>query len=363
MPMGNLKEFACAITEELTECLNGMNEEEVNRLYSDILGAERVFAWAPGRCQAMLRCFVTHLSQAGKIAYMVGDTVTPAIGKGDLLIAASGAGHNIGVAGIAERARGYGARAALLTIVPESLCRNASDYAVIIPGRTAACGGIGRSIQPGGGKYEQSLLLFLEAVVIRYRAEQEICSPVKEREILPAAVELAERIRRIEEGVKEEAADSVLRAVEKTLSSDNRVFVWAPSSRPRNLLRCYLMRLMHMGIRAFVWDDTVCPEIRPGDVFILSDRDGKHPMAKYMAAYATAAGARVFLLSEEKPPDNYPECEAVYFPVPEEWKDPRMPGCLYELSMLILLDAMIAKHNENLGFMRTAAFALHANLE
>ncbi|MCD2492173.1 hypothetical protein LQE92_05965 [Lacrimispora sp. NSJ-141] len=361
--MGNLKEFACAIIDELTECLHGMKEEEVKRLYSDIVKAKRVFAWAPGRCQAMLRCFVTHLSQAGKTAYMVGDTITPAIGKEDLLIIASGAGHNIGVASIAERARGFGARAALLTIVPESLCRNASDYAVIVPGRTAACGGIGRSIQPGGGKYEQSLLLFLEAVVSCYRTEKEICSPVKEREILPAAVELAERIRQVEEGIKEEEADSVLQAVENTLPLNGRVFVWAPSSRPRNLLRCYLMRLMHMGIRAFVWDDTVCPEIQPGDVFILSDRDGENPLAKSTAVSAAAAGARVFLLSEKKTPEHYPECEVVYFPVPEEQKDPNMPGCLYELSMLILLDAMIAEHNENLEFMRAAAFELHANLE
>ena len=80
--------------------------------------------------------------------HFVGDTTTPAIGEGDLLITAASAGYNIGIASISERARKFGAKVVLLTIVSESLCQRNSDYIVVIPGATAALGGIGESIQP-----------------------------------------------------------------------------------------------------------------------------------------------------------------------------------------------------------------------
>ena len=47
---------------------------------------------------------------------------------------ATAAGDNIGIASIAERARGFGAKVILLTMLKDSLCARNSDYTVIIPG-------------------------------------------------------------------------------------------------------------------------------------------------------------------------------------------------------------------------------------
>lgn len=165
MEFQGVVEYATAIARETAQCVSEIKEEEARRFYEDIRSAKRVYAWAPGRCGSILRCFIMRLMHLGFTTYFVGDTTTPAIGKGDLLLIACSAGYNVGIASIAERARGFGAKVVLFTIVPESLCQRNSDYTVIIPGATAAQGGIGHSIQPGGGKYEESLLIFLDAVI------------------------------------------------------------------------------------------------------------------------------------------------------------------------------------------------------
>lgn len=165
MEYNGIIDYAKAIAVETAECVSCIREEEAKRFYEDVKAAKRVYAWAPGRCGSILRCFIMRLMHLGRTVYFVGDTTTPAIGEGDLLLIAASAGYNVGIASIAERARGFGAKVVLFTIVPESLCQRNSDYTVIIPGATAALGGIGTSIQPGGGKFEESLLIFLDTII------------------------------------------------------------------------------------------------------------------------------------------------------------------------------------------------------
>lgn len=165
-------EYATAIAEEDMHCVSQIDEAQAMRLYNDIKAAKRVFAWAPGRCGNILRCFLMRLMHMGMTVHFVGDTTTPAIGEGDLLITAASAGYNDGIASISRRAREFGAKVVLLTIVPESLCQRNSDYIVIIPGATAALGGIGESIQPGGGKYEESMLILLDTMIAMINREK-----------------------------------------------------------------------------------------------------------------------------------------------------------------------------------------------
>lgn len=356
-----LKQFACDITDELEECLGQMDPMQAGRLYEDVKKADRVFAWAPGRCQAMLRCFITNLQKAGKTAYFVGDTVTPAIGEGDLLIIASGAGHNIGVASIGERARRFGATVALLTIVKESLCQSVSSYIVVIPGRTAACGGIGTSIQPGGGKYEQSMFLLLEAFMRCYCLEKTEQIQITPEKLIGTAIGITRELKEVESRVEEAEADALFSAVNTASEKGNHVFVWSFVPRQLTLMRCYLMRLMHMYVKAFVWGDTVCPEPEKNDVFIVSDAFGNDEVTKTVIRRMADRGLQVFVLSSNRKAADIQTAGTVWIPAGKD-SDLRTQQ-LFEQSMLILLDAMIAKHNEEMGFERSAAFMLHANLE
>ena len=171
MEYNGIVEYAAAFGQEVADCVSKVSETEMQRFYSDIKSAKRIFAYAPGRCGNLLRCFIMRLMHLGLEVYVVGDTMTPNIGEGDLLITAAAAGYNEGIASIERRARGFGAKVVLFTIVSESLCAQNADYTVIIPGATAALGGIGHSIYPGGSLYEISMLCLLDGCMATLNRE------------------------------------------------------------------------------------------------------------------------------------------------------------------------------------------------
>lgn len=165
--MEAITEFAGRICDELRETLLGVSEAETQSLYRLILEKcqRSIYCCGAGRCQYMLRAFCMRLMHLGFSAYMVGDTTTPALEPGDLLIIADGAGYLTTIAQVAKLAKDRGAELTVLTIDRTSLIAGYADHICVIPGRTTAHGGLGESIQPGGGRFEQSLLILLDAIV------------------------------------------------------------------------------------------------------------------------------------------------------------------------------------------------------
>ena len=165
--MEPITHFASRVCDELKETLLCVPEEQVQSFFNLLVSKhdKSIFVCGAGRCQYVLRAFCMRLMHLGFKAHVVGDTTTPAIQSGDLLVIADGAGYLTTIAEAARLAKGYGAEIAVLTILPDSLIGRTADHLVVIPGRTAAHGGIGTSIQPGGGKYEQSLFILLDSIV------------------------------------------------------------------------------------------------------------------------------------------------------------------------------------------------------
>ena len=165
--MEKLTEFSAAICDELKNTVKQIDEGQARAFFELIIEkhSKAIFLLGAGRCQYMIRAFCMRLMHLGFETYMVGDTTTPAIDQGDLLIVADGAGYLTTIAETARLAKSHGAEIVMLTILPDSLIGSMADSHVVIPGRTAAHGGVGTSIQPGGGRFEQSLLVFLDTIV------------------------------------------------------------------------------------------------------------------------------------------------------------------------------------------------------
>jgi 6-phospho-3-hexuloisomerase len=163
------KEYSQTILQELTRTLGGIPDAEAEGLADEILGAKRVFVAGAGRSLLMVRAFAMRLMQFGFHAYVVGETVTPAISKGDLFLIGSGSGETGALTLMAEKAKSVGARLALITIVTGSTIGLLSDRVIEIkaPSPKAKPGNEAVSVQPGGSLFEQSLLLFLDALVLR----------------------------------------------------------------------------------------------------------------------------------------------------------------------------------------------------
>jgi 6-phospho-3-hexuloisomerase len=133
-----------------------------------VLNAKKVFVAGAGRSLLMIRGFAMRLMHMGFEAYVVGETVTPSIEPGDILVIASGSGETGTLVVMANKAKKAGANLALITIFPESTIGKMADNIVqIVAATTKSVHESVRSIQPGANMFEQSVLLFCDASIIR----------------------------------------------------------------------------------------------------------------------------------------------------------------------------------------------------
>ncbi len=170
----NTVEYGQKILDELKQSLARVNAADCEALVSRIAKARRVFVAGSGRSLLMLKPFAMRLMHMGLQAYVVGETVTPAIGKGDLLLFGSGSGETGSLASMAKKAKSLDVEMALITIFPQSTIAGLADTVVQISAPTSKAESGYVSIQPGGSCFEQSMLMLLDAMVIRLAEEMEI---------------------------------------------------------------------------------------------------------------------------------------------------------------------------------------------
>ncbi len=163
----NACEYSLQIVEELRKTLSGVDAAAVEALIVRIVKAKRIFTAAAGRSSLAVKAFAMRLMHLGLEVYVMGETVTPAIAEGDLLLIGSGSGETGSLVTAAKRAKGFGAQLALITIVPQSSIGSIADEVVCICAPTSKADTGFASIQPGGSCFEQSMLLLLDACVIR----------------------------------------------------------------------------------------------------------------------------------------------------------------------------------------------------
>lgn len=95
--------------------------------------ARRTFVAGAGRSGLVARSFGMRLMHAGLTAFIPGETITPAAGPGDLLVAISCTGQTGYTHYIAQRGRQLGAKVVVLTADPASPLAKLADRVVVIP--------------------------------------------------------------------------------------------------------------------------------------------------------------------------------------------------------------------------------------
>jgi 6-phospho-3-hexuloisomerase len=148
---------ACgAILAEVSGSLAAVSDDQIAALCNVIAGARAVFVTGAGRSGLVGRCFAMRLMHLGLTAHFVGETVTPRLRRGDVLVATSGTGETAGTCAMARLAAEAGGRVVALTAAERSTLGSTAELVVLVPA--------GRSRQYGGSLFEQSALIALEAV-------------------------------------------------------------------------------------------------------------------------------------------------------------------------------------------------------
>lgn len=159
--MESAKKSALEIIEGIKSSLNSLESRSVEEFVAAIASSNKILAYGAGRSGMVAKSFAMRLSQLGRQSFVVGETTTPAIKKGDCLIAISSSGTTASVVSIAEKAKSVGAKILTVTSVPESKLGMMSDNAIIVKNKTSES-----QISPLGTIFEDSALVLLDGIVV-----------------------------------------------------------------------------------------------------------------------------------------------------------------------------------------------------
>ena len=158
-------QYAARILDDLRELVTAVDAAKTRTVLADVREANRVFIAGAGRSLLMMRAFAMRLMHLGLSVYVVGETVTPAIGKDDLLLIGTASGETATLKVVAEKAKKTGAKLDVLTIYENSSIGKMADRVLVIPAATNQVEDGKTSWQPGGSSFEQSLLILLDGMV------------------------------------------------------------------------------------------------------------------------------------------------------------------------------------------------------
>jgi len=152
---------------EVQQVLEHLRPDAAEILIRELEQASRIYCFGAGRSGFVLRSFCMRLMQLGFHVYYIGETITPRIQPGDLLVVTSGSGETAHTCELVRQAKVKHVRTLVLTAHPGSTLGREADVALILPGTTKlTLAQETESFQCPGSLFEQATFLFLEAVVM-----------------------------------------------------------------------------------------------------------------------------------------------------------------------------------------------------
>lgn len=158
---------------------DAVSRKDVNDMLAVLLAAKekggRIFVAGAGRSGLMGRAFAMRLMHMGFQAYVVGETVTPAVESGDVLIAISGSGNTKSTVEIGRKCKNIGATVIAVTSKDGSDLKALPASNVVLPAKSKDDdSGSSASKTPMGTSFEILALVFLDAVIMQLIALTDI---------------------------------------------------------------------------------------------------------------------------------------------------------------------------------------------
>lgn len=170
------------LIDSVRESLAQVDLDEVEKMVTEMLVStdRRILVLGAGRSGLIGRAFAMRLMHLGFQVYVMGETITPSIGRGDLIIALSGSGTTKLVVTAAEIGKTVGAKIIAITSYSDSDLSKLADDVVLVKGRTRVADekdyflrqlmGEHELMAPLGTVFEISLMTFLDGVVVELMA-------------------------------------------------------------------------------------------------------------------------------------------------------------------------------------------------
>ena len=124
------------VLAEITGVAEKVDRAQIGALVERLGSAPRVFVAGEGRSGLMGKAFAMRLMHLGLTVFAMGETITPAVAEGDLVVAISGSGTTGGTVRAAEGARRAGAAVHAVTTDPASPLASVAEATLVLPAAT-----------------------------------------------------------------------------------------------------------------------------------------------------------------------------------------------------------------------------------
>ena len=165
-----------AILDNIVRAEEYLDEDTVNQFEEIIMESKNIFVTGAGRSGLAAKAFAMRLMHLGLSAYVVGETISPAIHDDDCIKAISGSGETNTIVSAASIAKNRGSKVLAVTSYPDSSLGQLADGYILVKGRTQKedddenymkrqIHGNYTSLTPLGTAFELTTLVFLDAIV------------------------------------------------------------------------------------------------------------------------------------------------------------------------------------------------------
>lgn len=174
--MDVMRESIDAIIDNIREAEELLIEEDISNFLDVLKDSSNIFVTGAGRSGLVAKAFAMRLMHLGFSAYVVGETISPAIMSNDCILAISGSGETSNIVSACKIAKKLGANVLAVTSYPESTLGKLADGLVHVKGRTKLevddknylkrqIHGNYTMLTPLGTAFELTSLVFLDALV------------------------------------------------------------------------------------------------------------------------------------------------------------------------------------------------------
>jgi 6-phospho 3-hexuloisomerase len=151
------------IQQKIKEILNKVSQSDINKVKKLFFKTNRIFVYGAGRSGLVAKAFAIRLVHLGFQAFVIGETITAPVKKGDLVIIVSGSGETLPAIMTAEIAHKIGAKVVSITGKKKSEIAKFADVTLYI---AFSCDDIKRKkFAPLGTLFEACVWILLDGFV------------------------------------------------------------------------------------------------------------------------------------------------------------------------------------------------------
>lgn len=179
-----MKKSVRDVLDNIESAEESLDEKTIDEFENLIKDAKNVFVTGAGRSGLAAKAFAMRLMHLGVSAYVVGETISPAIYGEDCIVVISGSGETNTIVSAAKIAQKRGAKVLAVTSYPDSTLGKLADCSLIVKGRTnkeeddenymkRQIHGNYTSLTPLGTAFELTTLVFLDGIVYELKDKME----------------------------------------------------------------------------------------------------------------------------------------------------------------------------------------------